>query len=64
MTKDPAQPVLAGQPDFMREVAESESAAIAAIERRVQLLEARVEAIRPHNPQHIWRPARPYMLPG
>ena len=29
----------------MREVAESESAAIAAIERRVRLLEARVEAI-------------------
>jgi hypothetical protein len=29
----------------MREVAESESAAIAAVERRVRLLEARVEAI-------------------
>jgi len=29
----------------MREVVESESAAIAAIERRVRLLEARVEAV-------------------
>jgi predicted kinase len=23
-----------------------------------------LEAIRPHGPQHVWRPARPYMLPG
>jgi hypothetical protein len=23
-----------------------------------------VEAIRPHDPEHIWRPDRPYMLPG
>jgi uncharacterized protein len=23
-----------------------------------------VEAIRPHGPEHVWRPARPYMLPG
>jgi hypothetical protein len=23
-----------------------------------------VEAIRPHGPEHIWRPGRPYMLPG
>jgi len=23
-----------------------------------------LEAIRPHGPEHVWRPARPYMLPG
>jgi uncharacterized protein len=23
-----------------------------------------LEAIRPHRPQHVWRPSRPYMLPG
>jgi predicted kinase len=23
-----------------------------------------VELIRPHGPEHVWRPARPYMLPG
>jgi uncharacterized protein len=23
-----------------------------------------LEAIRPHAPEHVWRPARPYMLPG
>jgi hypothetical protein len=23
-----------------------------------------LEAIRPHGPQHVWRPGRPYMLPG
>jgi uncharacterized protein len=23
-----------------------------------------VEVIRPHGPEHVWRPARPYMLPG
>jgi len=34
-----------GSLGFMREVAESESAAMAAIERRVRLLETRVEAI-------------------
>jgi hypothetical protein len=27
-------------------------------------LEQVLEAIRPHGPQHVWRPARPYMLPG
>jgi uncharacterized protein len=27
-------------------------------------LEQALEAIRPHGPQHIWRPTRPYMLPG
>jgi aminoglycoside phosphotransferase family enzyme/predicted kinase len=23
-----------------------------------------LEAIRPHGPEHVWHPARPYMLPG
>jgi len=23
-----------------------------------------LEAIRPHGPEHVWRPGRPYMLPG
>jgi len=23
-----------------------------------------LEAIRPHGPEHVWRPSRPYMLPG
>jgi uncharacterized protein len=23
-----------------------------------------VEMIRPHGPEHVWRPTRPYMLPG
>ena len=23
-----------------------------------------LEVIRPHGPEHIWRPGRPYMLPG
>ena len=23
-----------------------------------------LETIRPHGPEHIWRPDRPYMLPG
>jgi aminoglycoside phosphotransferase family enzyme/adenylate kinase family enzyme len=23
-----------------------------------------LEAIRPHEPEHLWRPTRPYMLPG
>jgi uncharacterized protein len=23
-----------------------------------------LEAIRPHGPKHVWRPGRPYMLPG
>jgi len=23
-----------------------------------------LEAVRPHGPEHVWRPARPYMLPG
>ena len=23
-----------------------------------------LEAIRPHGPEHVWRPRRPYMLPG
>ena len=23
-----------------------------------------VELIRPHGPEHVWRPGRPYMLPG
>ena len=27
-------------------------------------LEQALEAIRPHGPQHVWRPGRPYMLPG
>ena len=27
-------------------------------------LEQALEAIRPHGPEHVWRPARPYMLPG
>jgi uncharacterized protein len=27
-------------------------------------LEQALEAIRPHGPQHVWRPTRPYMLPG
>jgi hypothetical protein len=45
MTKGSAQPASGGQPGFMREVAESGSAALAAVERRVRLLETRVEAI-------------------
>ena len=27
-------------------------------------LEQALEAVRPHGPQHLWRPTRPYMLPG
>jgi len=27
-------------------------------------LEQALEAIRPHGPEHVWRPTRPYMLPG
>ena len=27
-------------------------------------LEQALETIRPHGPQHVWRPGRPYMLPG
>lgn len=27
-------------------------------------LEQALEAIRPHGPQHVWHPSRPYMLPG
>jgi len=23
-----------------------------------------VQMIRPHGPEHLWRPTRPYMLPG
>ena len=23
-----------------------------------------LSAIRPHGPEHTWRPTRPYMLPG
>jgi uncharacterized protein len=23
-----------------------------------------LEAIRPHGPEHVWHPSRPYMLPG
>jgi hypothetical protein len=23
-----------------------------------------LNAIRPHEPVHLWRPSRPYMLPG
>jgi predicted kinase len=26
-------------------------------------LEQALEAVRPHGPEHVWRPARPYMLP-
>jgi hypothetical protein len=26
-------------------------------------LEQALGAIRPHGPQHVWRPTRPYMLP-
>ena len=29
-----------------------------------QSVDRAVEAIRPHGPEHIWRPDRPYMLPG
>jgi uncharacterized protein len=29
-----------------------------------QSLEQVLAAIRPHGPQHLWRPTRPYMLPG
>jgi hypothetical protein len=28
------------------------------------LVQQALEAIRPHGPEHVWRPARPYMLPG
>ena len=31
-------------------------AATAAVRRAL-------EAIRPHRPEHLWRPVRPYMLP-
>jgi aminoglycoside phosphotransferase family enzyme/predicted kinase len=27
-------------------------------------LDQALEVIRPHGPEHLWRPARPYMLPG
>jgi hypothetical protein len=27
-------------------------------------LEQALEAIRPHGPQPVWRPSRPYVLPG
>ena len=23
-----------------------------------------LQVIRPHGPEHVWRPTRPYMLPG
>ena len=45
MTKDPARPYGPGSLALMREAAESQSAAIAAIDRRVRLLEARVETL-------------------
>ena len=29
-----------------------------------ECLERALAAIRPHGPEHVWRPTRPYMLPG
>jgi uncharacterized protein len=29
-----------------------------------ECLEQALAAIRPHGPEHVWRPTRPYMLPG
>ena len=29
-----------------------------------ECLDQALAVIRPHGPEHTWRPARPYMLPG
>jgi len=28
------------------------------------LVQQVLDAIRPHGPEYVWRPARPFMLPG
>ncbi len=32
--------------------------------RQPDRVQPALNAIRPHGPEHVWRPARPYMLPG
>jgi hypothetical protein len=29
-----------------------------------ECLEQALAAVRPHGPERVWRPTRPYMLPG
>ncbi len=44
-------------------VIDTESGGTAGTLRGSSLQQA-LEAIRPHGTEHVWRPARPYMLPG
>jgi len=52
--------VMAPWPDAM--VIDTESGGIAGTPDG--FVQQALEAIRPHGPEHVWRPARPYMLPG
>jgi uncharacterized protein len=47
-------------PDAM--VIDTERGGAAGLPR--ECLEQVLAAIRPHGPEHVWRPTRPYMLPG
>jgi uncharacterized protein len=52
--------VMAPWPDAM--VIDTESGGIAGTPD--DFVQQALEAIRPHGPEHVWRPTRPYMLPG
>jgi len=52
--------VMAPWPDAM--VIDTEAGGIARAPD--DFVQQALEASRPHGPEHVWRPARPYMLPG
>jgi hypothetical protein len=45
-------------------MAEGESVIADASWISAELIQEALGIVRPHGPEHVWRPARPVMLPG